>query len=210
MIPTGDQLHIQRTAGVIRSDLNIQEEQKSSRRSSTSAPANKKTQSHIETEKSESRESGESFNQKDGTDSTRQMSSHRTSTTTSISLGISKNEYDEEMSMKNDSADRKSALHDITQQVPTLSEEQKIINIDDVKKAIVLSRELQDITTYVSYWDCGGDDVYHGTHHIHLSPDAVYILAFDMTSMIKDDGKYLTSYLDQRHVIVFLYMREKT
>ena len=63
-----------------------------------------------------------------------------------------------------------------------------VTNNDSLKEATVLASGLQGLKTYVSYWDCGGDDEYHATHHIHLSSDAVYILAFNMTSMIDDDG----------------------
>ena len=63
-------------------------------------------------------------------------------------------------------------------------------NIDTLlKEAAVLASGIQENKTYVSYWDCGGDDEYHATNHIHLSSDAVYILAFNMSSMISDDGK---------------------
>ena len=51
-------------------------------------------------------------------------------------------------------------------------------------KVLSLSKEKE---VYVSYWDLGGDEPYYATHHIHLSPDAVYLLVFDMSKMEKEE-----------------------
>ena len=62
------------------------------------------------------------------------------------------------------------------------------IPTDVLKKAKVLSLSNgRDI--YVSYWDLGGDEVYYATHHIHLSPDAVYVCVFDMSEMENEDSR---------------------
>ena len=61
---------------------------------------------------------------------------------------------------------------------------------DSLKDASLHASINADPKIYLSYWDCGGDDDYHATHHIHLSSDAVYVLVFKMTSMISDDCKY--------------------
>ena len=87
--------------------------------------------------------------------------------------------------------DDKETLHEhiFRQSVEGENPEVYDSNIDALKEAAVLASGIQENKTYVSYWDCGGDDEYHATNHIHLSSDAVYILAFNMTSMISDDGK---------------------
>ena len=53
---------------------------------------------------------------------------------------------------------------------------------------------------YVSYWDLGGEEIYYATHHIHLSPDAVYVCVFDVSQMQTEEfrlqqlGKYALQY----------------
>ena len=56
---------------------------------------------------------------------------------------------------------------------------------DIIKNAKVYSL-LDDKGIFVSYWDLGGDELYYATHHIHLSPDAVYFLVFDVSEMDKE------------------------
>ena len=75
---------------------------------------------------------------------------------------------------------------------------------DSLKEAALLAQGTHDTKTYVSYWDCGGDDEYHATHHIHLSSDAVYIIPFDMTSMISDDGTYKYMFLSVILIVLFV------
>ena len=53
-------------------------------------------------------------------------------------------------------------------------------------KVYVLSKKKE---VYVSYWDLGGDEPYYATHHIHLSPDAVYLLVFDMSACTTQDER---------------------
>ena len=53
-------------------------------------------------------------------------------------------------------------------------------------KAQLLSLS-KDKEIYVSYWDLGGDDLYHATHHAHLSSDAVFLLVFDVSGMGEKD-----------------------
>ena len=59
---------------------------------------------------------------------------------------------------------------------------------DIFKKAKVLSLS-QGKEIYISYWDLGGDELYYATHHIHMSPDAVYLLVFDVSEMMKEDTR---------------------
>ena len=56
------------------------------------------------------------------------------------------------------------------------------IEIEIMTKAKILSSS-QGKEIYVSYWDLGGDEIYHATHHAHLSSDAVYLLVFDVSGM---------------------------
>ena len=53
-----------------------------------------------------------------------------------------------------------------------------------LRKSLSKSKEI-----FVSYWDLGGDELYYATHQIHLSPDAVYLLVFDMSKMDKEDER---------------------
>ena len=57
-----------------------------------------------------------------------------------------------------------------------------------LKKAKVYSLSIGK-EVYVSYWDLGGDELYHATHHMHLGPDAVYILVFDVRKMNEEETR---------------------
>ena len=71
------------------------------------------------------------------------------------------------------------------------------LGVDDFKEAAVIASATRDPKTYVSYWDCGGDEEYHATHHIHLSSDAVYILTFNMVDIISNDGRWMAYRITQ-------------
>ena len=60
---------------------------------------------------------------------------------------------------------------------------------DDIMKMAKVYCLSKDKVIFVSYWDLGGDKLYHATHHMHLSSDAVYVLVFDMEDMGKNDKR---------------------
>ena len=49
-------------------------------------------------------------------------------------------------------------------------------------------------TAYVSMWDFAGEDVFYATHHVFLSPDAVYLIVIDLsnseTNNVTEIGKF--------------------
>ena len=62
------------------------------------------------------------------------------------------------------------------------------IDENTLKQAKVRSLAPGGDEIFISYWDCAGEEEYYGTHHIHFTSDAVYLLVFNMTK-IEADGK---------------------
>ena len=62
-------------------------------------------------------------------------------------------------------------------------------NSDNVKKKV--KKLIKKKVIYISYWDLGGDELYFATHHIHFTPDAVYLLVFNIAEMEKEKPKIL-------------------
>ena len=72
-----------------------------------------------------------------------------------------------------------ATIHIAKQSVPThIFKKAKVMSLSNGKEI------------YVSYWDLGGDEIYYATHHIHLSPDAVYVCVFDMSEMENEESRY--------------------
>ena len=48
-------------------------------------------------------------------------------------------------------------------------------------------------SAHISMWDFAGEDVFYATHHVFLSPDAVYLIVIDLsnadTNNITEIGK---------------------
>ena len=78
-----------------------------------------------------------------------------------------------------DVQDVENSLHDNDDNAYDIDME-NFRTIKNVLKEAKLLSHLEGKEIFVSYWDLGGDELYYATHHIHLSPDAVYILVFDM------------------------------
>ena len=72
-----------------------------------------------------------------------------------------------------------------------LTENKYRIPADIIRKAKLLAESMGK-EIYISYWDMGGQELYYATHHIHLSPDAVYLLVFDMYEMLKNPDESLS------------------
>ena len=204
----GEQLYIQRMAEVKRSaensftaiepsQLNIDEEQQNSVASSTSSASINEHMAYAgDTTNAEEKENACSLTEEEelypetpNTSPTKSISSEidgDTKMANNITIDSKKEKPD-----LDDSDDEETHHgHVTTQNVEDENQEVYESNIDALlKEAAVLASGIQENKTYVSYWDCGGDDEYHATNHIHLSSDAVYIVAFNMSSMISDDGK---------------------
>ncbi|XP_078316795.1 uncharacterized protein LOC111119416 isoform X4 [Crassostrea virginica] len=61
----------------------------------------------------------------------------------------------------------------------------KIENIDmnmKINFEIEANLNLPTETAYVSMWDFAGEDVFYATHHVFLSPDAVYLIVIDLSN----------------------------
>ena len=174
------------------SQLSIDEEQQSSVASGTSSASINEHMSYAgDTTNAEEKENECSITEEEEL----YPETQNTSPTYSISSeidGDTKMENDITIESKNekpdlDDSDDEETQHGHVTGENVEDEKQEVYesNIDALlKEAAVLASGIQENKTYVSYWDCGGDDEYHATNHIHLSSDAVYILAF-----ISDDGK---------------------
>ncbi|XP_060083882.1 uncharacterized protein LOC132563138 [Ylistrum balloti] len=46
---------------------------------------------------------------------------------------------------------------------------------------------VRDEDAFLSIWDFAGDEIYEATHHIFMSPDAVYIIVFNAEACLQDD-----------------------
>ena len=118
-----------------------------------------------------------------------------TNSQSSVSTGISQTEnrpeHHEEKEGKSDVDNEQDSQVHTKESFPEEQYLKTSLGDDDFKEAAVIASATQYPKTYVSYWDCGGDEEYHATHHIHLSSDAVYILTFNMTHIISNDGRWI-------------------
>ena len=105
---------------------------------------------------------------------------------TELAQAIASAAYTSRVTASGDTAD--SYTHH--RQNATSNVNKQHISTSILKKAKVLSLS-NGKEVYVSYWDLGGDEIYYATHHIHLSPDAVYVCVFDMSKMENEDSRRL-------------------
>ena len=49
------------------------------------------------------------------------------------------------------------------------------------KKRLTEGQNLPEDTIWPVIWDFAGQDIYHAIHPIFMSPDDIYLLAFDLT-----------------------------
>lgn len=56
------------------------------------------------------------------------------------------------------------------------------------KKRLTEGRNLPEDTVWPVIWDFAGQDIYHAIHPIFMSPDDIYLLAFDLTKELHDQA----------------------
>ena len=54
------------------------------------------------------------------------------------------------------------------------------------KKRLIEGQNLPEDTIWPVIWDFAGQDIYHAIHPIFMSPDDIYLLAFDLTKDLQD------------------------
>ncbi|XP_021339764.1 uncharacterized protein LOC110440980 [Mizuhopecten yessoensis] len=55
-------------------------------------------------------------------------------------------------------------------------------------KGVNTSGVIKDDDAFLSVWDFAGDEIYEATHHIFMSPDAVYIIVFNSAACLAEES----------------------
>lgn len=114
---------------------------------------------------------------------------------------------DDDSSTKREEERKESNVEQIYTRESTKTERSKTIE-ENVRRNFEIEANVifPNKSAHISMWDFAGEDVFYATHHVFLSPDAVYLIVIDLsnseTNNVIEIGRFLI-------VILFIAMYQQ-